>query len=383
MHPFANPFWLIPICCALISAAFWLVWVTQDRRGSSIYACTGFALAAVVTVFDLSRLWLPGALVIAIAPLHWLASGVLVQAFLHRFGLSLPLRTMGWVGVVPLAAHLYFFVGAPDLMMRNLISTLICGAIVVVALIRLRPHRRTALDRAIFGVLTVVAVCYLLRPLSWLGTTLNAPDNWLWSVPMLTLYLGNVLVVLAIALLLMLAIGTDLISAQVRESRRDALTGIGNRRVLEDAIHADGTGAAGYGAAIMIDLDHFKAINDRYGHSAGDAVLIAVAEALAAGPGRHAVLARVGGEEFALLVPADLLAAAPTLALVAQSTIAALSCPEIASPLTASAGLAVRTPGETLRDTLRRADMALYRAKAAGRNRLELAAGNILDRNAA
>jgi diguanylate cyclase (GGDEF)-like protein len=365
-----NSIWLLPLCCALIACAFWLVWEYQGRRGSSGFACAGFGFLTLVGALDLSRALLPAVLVMLLTPGQWAASALLAQAFLQRVSETMPWRRMAAAGTVPLGIHLYFFAIAPDLPIRNFNSAITCFAIVATALLRLRAHRRDPLDKAIFVTLVVVAAGYLLRPLTWLYGPAAPSGDWLWSIPMLTLYFANVLAMLAMALLLMLAIGKDLIAVQADATRRDALTGIGNRRMLDDAVRSDGAGRERYGAALMVDLDHFKSINDRFGHPAGDAVLIAVARALAAGPGQHAVLARVGGEEFALLIPADQCAAATTLALMAQATIATITCPGVDAALTASAGLALRLPGEALGETLRRADFALYRAKSEGRNRL-------------
>lgn len=369
----ASVFWVLPLGCGLIALAFWLVWVHQGRRGSGGFACAGFVLSTILTTIDLSRPWLPGALVGIVVPLQWLALWLLAQAFLVRVGLSMPARALAVVAVVPLAWHYHYFFFEPDLMMRNMSSTLMSGAIMLVAAAHVAQRRRNRLDHAIFCVLVLTGAFYVLRVFSFGNSADFDRENWLWSVPMLTLYVGNILSALAAALLLMLAIGMDLIEHQLRETRSDALTGIGNRRAFDDAIAADAAGEVQYAAAIMLDIDHFKAVNDRYGHAMGDAVLVAVAQALEAGPGRHATLARVGGEEFTLLVPMNRHMAAPSVALVAQSTIAALSIDGIAMPLTASAGLALRLPHEALRDTLRRADDALYRAKLEGRNRLMLA----------
>lgn len=169
--------------------------------------------------------------------------------------------------------------------------------------------------------------------------------------------------------------------ARLRESHaqiaslatRDPLTGLWNRRQFDADIEAAVKQASRQGAALcvaMVDVDHFKTVNDRHGHEGGDAVLRAVAQALQLSLRAGDRVARFGGEEFVLLLPATPLAQAAGLAERLRSTLAALR-PAPAEGLTASLGLAAWRSGETAAELVRRADQALYRAKAAGRNRVE------------
>lgn len=124
-----------------------------------------------------------------------------------------------------------------------------------------------------------------------------------------------------------------------------------------------------------MDIDHFKSINDTHGHLAGDAVLRQLAGLLQAQLRRDALVTRFGGEEFALVVPvADAQAAARVAERVRDAV--ARQPFDIGSGslrVTVSVGLAMLTGRETLEATLQRADEALYRAKGAGRNRVETA----------
>ena len=128
----------------------------------------------------------------------------------------------------------------------------------------------------------------------------------------------------------------------------------------------------------MLDLDHFKAINDHHGHAAGDHVLVEVGLRLRAGLRPNDLLARVGGEEFALLLPGTGLAGAAYLARDLRAGVAALGIPHedgMAGVVTISAGVAARRPMVSDFDVsalLQAADRALYRAKARGRNGVEL-----------
>jgi diguanylate cyclase (GGDEF)-like protein/PAS domain S-box-containing protein len=157
---------------------------------------------------------------------------------------------------------------------------------------------------------------------------------------------------------------------------RDALTSLFNRRYFLELAELQLDRAERAGAPLtlcMFDADHFKAINDQYGHATGDEVLKAIARA-AEGAVRGAdVLARIGGEEFAVLLPDTDPAAASRVAERIRAAVEALA--DESEELgrirpTVSAGLATRIAGADIEALLREADAALYRAKQGGRNRV-------------
>ncbi|MDL2718119.1 MAG: GGDEF domain-containing protein [Acidobacteriota bacterium] len=156
----------------------------------------------------------------------------------------------------------------------------------------------------------------------------------------------------------------------------DPLTGLLNRAAFEERARAElvRAGRTGRGLAIaMLDLDHFKSFNDRYGHPAGDAALTAVARAIARTVRGIDAAGRYGGEEFIVLfVEADVDAALPALERV-RAAVAGLGPPRIARTITVSAGVAVHQglfEKTSFASLVARADAALYAAKKAGRNRV-------------
>jgi diguanylate cyclase (GGDEF)-like protein len=167
----------------------------------------------------------------------------------------------------------------------------------------------------------------------------------------------------------------------IAESRAatDALTGLANRRAQQDTVNrmaAHASRTVSPLAAIAIDLDHFKQINDRYGHDQGDAVLAAVGDLLRAMVRESDVAGRMGGEEFIVLAPDTGRDGAVTLAEKLRDAITRLAFPGIDDCVTASFGVAcLPDDAGTAELLLRRADRALYLAKELGRNRVELAAG--------
>ena len=123
----------------------------------------------------------------------------------------------------------------------------------------------------------------------------------------------------------------------------------------------------------MLDLDHFKRINDGYGHLAGDKVLKIIATQLRKRLRPNDFIARFGGEEFVMLMPATSMAVGMQLANTLRAAIEACPFHFKGEPVTVtvSIGLAAFKPGERSDQVLKRADQALYRAKAAGRNTIE------------
>ena len=152
----------------------------------------------------------------------------------------------------------------------------------------------------------------------------------------------------------------------------DELTGLPNRRAVLAQL-AEVLAAGKTCAVLILDIDHFKAINDQYGHLVGDEVLRAVAGVVANVLRRPMVAGRLGGEEFLLLLAQMELEAAVQVAEQVRAAVTDLDTSRWFSgrPLSASAGVAMAHPGPGgVADALRRADEALYAAKAAGRNRV-------------
>lgn len=165
-----------------------------------------------------------------------------------------------------------------------------------------------------------------------------------------------------------------------RLAETDPLTALLNRRSFTEKAHAaiaaseaDGTALA----MIIVDLDHFKQVNDTYGHPAGDAVIRAFADLLLGQyRSERNLVGRFGGEEFGILLQDCDLASAAASARQIQDALLSRAMPvseTLALRVTASLGIAARHSGEALASLTDRADQALYRAKNEGRNRLGLA----------
>lgn len=189
-----------------------------------------------------------------------------------------------------------------------------------------------------------------------------------------------------VLLLVVSALSVLLVRGQMRLNRQgrqlalaaatDLLTGALNRRAFMESANREFARMCRYGgelSCVVIDLDHFKAVNDTHGHAAGDLALTAAARLIASRLRQTDLFCRHGGEEFALLLPGTSPAQAVLLAEALRRELAELSL-EVDGKrfgITASFGVAGNLPDDSSVDTgLNRADKALYRAKAEGRNRV-------------
>jgi diguanylate cyclase (GGDEF)-like protein len=154
----------------------------------------------------------------------------------------------------------------------------------------------------------------------------------------------------------------------VRLASFDPLTGLYNRRVFFELAQSASQRRCAL-TAIMLDIDHFKRINDTFGHDAGDRAIVAVARATKTD---GAIVGRLGGEEFAVLLEGCALEEGLRIAEEMRARMAALSFDTANGDmtLTCSFGVGERKAGESIDDLLKRADVALYAAKTGGRNRV-------------
>ncbi|MEU8242006.1 GGDEF domain-containing protein [Actinoplanes missouriensis] len=226
----------------------------------------------------------------------------------------------------------------------------------------------TAIPDASPGRLVLLAIAVLMAPAVQMIEHLRGEDL---SVPLASASC-------AIMFLLVLARMAGLITSQRQAAVTDGLTGLRTRRAFEETLAVECRRASrnGYEAGLLvIDVDHFKRVNDTYGHPAGDRILREVADRLAASARAGSVVGRYGGEEFVVLAPHTSPAALRAFAERIRTAVAGLPVKaddDMLLAVTVSVGAATGTDPEEL---LRVADAALYEAKAAGRNRSVLAAG--------
>ena len=227
---------------------------------------------------------------------------------------------------------------------------------------------RAVLVIAAFSVLSSVMI-------TGVGIHLTLPDialeEWIYFAILTPALISPVVGMVVMSLAYRLAHAQQALASL---AETDPLTGIGNRRHFIDSAEAALEVAAGHGeltALLMLDVDHFKQLNDRHGHAAGDEALIAIARCCSRLLGPTHVLGRWGGEEFCVLLPATSVSQATGTAEQLRRAIADLDIEDIPDGVSVSIGVA-GTAGERLDldALLVAADRQLYRAKAEGRDRV-------------
>lgn len=233
-----------------------------------------------------------------------------------------------------------------------------------------RPRR--LLTTVLTVDLAVMAIHFPLKALAavWLGSGETERDYVASNYAVLS-QAATGLLLTSVGLILLLLVHEASVLRSRSEANSDPLTGLDNRRGLFARLGPMLADADRRGTAVQIllfDLDAFKAINDRYGHGKGDGVIAGFAAILREHLPAGAVAARMGGEEFAAIIPGVSIDAGWRLAERIRHAAAQTQGNGIA--FTVSGGVATRAPGMPVEPVLARADAALYSAKAQGRNRV-------------
>lgn len=266
----------------------------------------------------------------------------------------------------------YFYYVDQNLTARIYTQNFGFGTILLLTAISLRQLAGGRLvDRVLFWALLVFSVHFFPRTIL---TVMHSPTfedrrfglTLFWQVLQLSLAVLGAALVLA----MLMAAVSDIIEDMRSERDTDGLTGLRNRRSFDADIRAlpqrMGTARP---TLILCDLDHFKQVNDTHGHSAGDAVLRIVGEVLRANMRGADKVYRIGGEEFAAIVPGGVSDARTLIERLQQALLSASFPLPDDMPITASFGGATRQEREGFQDWFDRADAALYASKQQGRDR--------------
>lgn len=247
----------------------------------------------------------------------------------------------------------------------------------------LLPKLRITSNRLVFSLLAVITSISVAVPVVSIATALafirGLPPHAYWGIlslaAIIPLLIAPPIAIGALSVLRLLTITIDRLDNCVRY---DPLTGLLTRLYLLNQIREQ---LAIGGTFLMIDADHFKSVNDTYGHDIGDEALKCLANVLRAALPPDALAGRLGGEEFGVFLPAKANVEAAHLA-DALCNAMRRSGKIIAGHrinLTISIGVAQHRPSNTLEQTMKLADEALYHAKRTGRDRYHIAADNESD----
>lgn len=368
---------LNPSIALVLAAAFYILWRYQRRH--PYLAMLALAYAGTAVGFLLQRFILP----IGYGPTKLLSIAVFITSAILLAG-SVVARYSGRIPIVPLSlfgagglvAFAWFMFFQPDLTWRIFSLNFALGAIslVVASELRLVPDKGPV-ERLLLVLSLLSGVNFLVRPLVLIALSgPYASDAAVYSsLYWTTTIFSHALLSLTIALTLFTAEALDGLRELKSESLTDPLSGLLNRRGFEAKASAllDRCAAGKLPVSLVVaDLDQFKALNDRHGHAAGDRVIVEFAARLKTAAGVRGVAGRLGGEEFAVVLPLADPAAARLLAEAVRAVFSADAVGGLPSDVrvTASFGVAARCGDEGLPELLERADEALYHAKKGGRD---------------
>ncbi len=251
----------------------------------------------------------------------------------------------------------------------------------IAALLIWRSRRRQPIDVALMFLFGLSVLQFLSKPLvaQLTGGAGDFAQSYIATTYALYSQSAGAILQVAVGLLMLMLLVRDMLVEITARSETDPLSSLLNRRGFEERAVAALAAATQHGMSVSLvasDLDNFKAINDGFGHETGDQVIIAFANLLAADPPPKSVVCRMGGEEFAVLLPGANLAAARLYAESLRAAFASLPIGALPAHMqvTASFGVAEYDGLESLSDLRRRADAALYVSKRGGRDRVSIAA---------
>lgn len=380
----SNAFFiLIPAMYALFTLALVIIACVDRRLIAARWAAAGFFVAFTSILVDGYRdpTGNPWAAWYAVAT-HFLPLLIMTQAFLARHDQFAPKIAVG----LTLAACIFVMPDmpwSPSQWVRGVFVQSACALIIALSLPKLWAVRRKS-------VVDLIAFCIILAAaLSYGGRTIAIGLNPIGETreDVIAFYEGlnlvfhsaSALMGMSLGIVLVMMIGYDIVRGRIEEGEIDPLTKLGNRRMFDRKIAKEKVGRHAFGAVIAIDLDHFKRVNDRYGHDAGDDVLRIVGARLDRLFAEFGYVFRLGGEEFVVLLEERHARGVSALALSARKAIAEL---EFEGPLarlkmTASVGFHERIGKDSIEDAVQNADQAVYCAKNDGRDRV---VGAVYDR---
>jgi diguanylate cyclase (GGDEF)-like protein len=373
--------YLVPVNLALFSIVFSGIYLYQRHLIYARWLAIAYASGMAATIFDIIN---PHSEIARLDasdishPLFWSVGIFVLLGMAHRYRQDVPhmlIRAMMVAGVAAQLVFGYYWYHYP---LQETASNLLAAGFMFMAAQMVQRGGTKAMDAKIAWLLRVVALSFLVRITVVFAPLIFGSGDYLQIVDMhnaLQLIMSSVASVgAALAFLVMSA--QDIVDIYRIQSRTDALTGLLNRRGWEERIDALVAADSLNGRILLIcDLDHFKEINDRFGHHAGDLVLQRAGASLAHVKVPGSEVARIGGEEFALLLPQECAPAMDTISELVRQSVGGINHAELdGRPVTCSIGCAAIEADGGYRGAYLQADTALYAAKRHGRNRVAYAA---------
>ena len=365
-----------PLIFLVFSLGFALLWhYARYIRALRLFALSYF-LGACAMVGDFLRNAMdPVVAMYVINPLYVATSVAFCAGLFAFYRGRVPWRALAVQSAVTLLALSWFKFVQEDIVMRTMVMNAGASVMFGYAAIELRREMRRLVDRILQAIVLLNAFQLMLRTLVvlWYERLTLTEANYADSIAALSLHFALSIAALALAGILFVMFGMEIVSKLTKTSWTDPLTGALNRRGLEArvaALPSELPGVANH-AVVLADLDRFKKINDQYGHEAGDRVIVHFARILTCAAREDDFIVRWGGEEFMIVMPGADVAMARLYAETVRAGFEAQQHEGVAGVIvTASFGVAAWPASQPIADCAHLADRALYRAKRAGRNRV-------------
>ncbi|NIF82565.1 GGDEF domain-containing protein [Comamonas sp. Tr-654] len=364
-----------PVCITALGALMAFCWLAQRRSVFLLSTACGLTLTGIA--LGLQCLMPAGELVkwaVYTGPVYLLGAWLCTWGVAQKFSVSSYPKTSALVSIIVVAALYEYSVVQNNIAARVLWLNTGLGIIHFIPFpaIALKKVKRDGLEKLLYWSYGVFAIYTVLRPVMVLYLGFSELQDMLSSIYWLVTMLGSLLFSLVFSGLMLIVSMADAMSKLREERNHDALTGVLNRRSfweLAEPLVRDRK--AQPISVVVADLDHFKRVNDSWGHEFGDKVLKAAAQVIQAGVRGTDLVARFGGEEFVLLLTnADI----DTAGRVAQRIRVGISEAIDALPdgqrVTLSLGIVACPLGGDLREAVMQADRQLYKAKEQGRDQV-------------
>jgi diguanylate cyclase (GGDEF)-like protein len=366
------------LVAAFFSALFAAVAKRCRAPAAALLLSAGFAIASLsavcevlVAYTDVPRLFAISAFASVLVGMVFIRAGV---GELYGRRVRKPLA-VAFVGLSVLLSYTIYGLPRGEPIQAILYQTPFAIAILSSAFVVLSSRRRLMIDRFLGGILLLTGLHFFAKAAMavLVGAGSTARDYIHTNYALISQSATAVLIV-AVGLTLLAVLVLEIMAAHQSDSETDALSGLANRRGFDRGVRTIFAAAPrGTHTVVVCDLDHFKLINDTCGHHVGDLVIQGFGRLLRRHAPQDAIVARFGGEEFAIFLPSTAAEVAVLFAQTLQSATVAMADLPTGLNVTASFGVSSLTSAGDLGEALRRADIALYEAKAAGRNRVKLA----------
>lgn len=368
-----------PFLFVLLGFGQWGMWMMWRHRMELAWMGLSFMTVSTGMLVQMfTRSWPLTLHVLAFTGLYVAATASSALALAHRLRVQMPWVLAGLVVGTIFCAQVWFSAVQPDLSVRVVVLSVMALVLMGLPLLhwqRMQPRNR--FDRYLRWLYVLCITSNIARTLLQLPETQGAvPGSFMQSDFWLVLHLFAMLTGMAMAGCLFFAVLRDVLDQLQSERNTDALTHLLNRRGWQARLDQLQTSPLHSGALLMMDIDHFKQINDQLGHARGDQVLQQVAQLVQQQVRGHDLVCRYGGEEFmVLLLDVDMPMATQVAERIrAKVEEAKLACLD-SQPLTISIGIAAlaRVNPSSIQAAIEAADGQLYAAKRAGRNQVALA----------